>query len=307
MGGETMRRRVCGWASIYALLTALAVTGPAAAQKSGGILKISFFDSPASMSLHEEATGSALRPMMGVFNNLVVYDQQQAQNRPDTIVPDLAESWSWSEDGKQLTFRLRQGVKWHDGKPFTAADVKCTWELLLGGGSEKLRGNPRKTWYLNLEKISTNGDYEATFHLKRPQPAFLSLLAAGWSPVYPCHVSPREMRTKPIGTGPFKFAEFRPNEVIKTVRNPDYWKPGRPYLDGIEWQIIKNQSTGMLVFVAGKVDMTSPFFFQVPMLKDIMAQAPQATCKLVPSNVQRNVIINRSAPPFDNPELRRAV
>ena len=131
-----MRRHVCGWASACALSIALAVmgavTGPAAAQKSGGILKISFFDSPASMSLHEEATGSALRPMMGVFNNLVVYDQQQAQNRPDTIVPDLAESWSWSEDGKQLTFRLRQGVKWHDGKPFTAADVKCTWELLLG-------------------------------------------------------------------------------------------------------------------------------------------------------------------------------
>jgi len=198
-----MRRRVCGWASIYALLTALAITGPALAQKSGGILRISFFDSPASMSLHEEATGSALRPMMGVFNNLVMYRQDEAQNRPDTIVPDLATGWSWSEDGKQLIFPLRQGVKWHDGKPFTAADVKCTWELLLGTASEKLRVNPRRSWYRNLDKVSTNGDYEVTFHLKRPQPAFLSLLAAGWSPVYPCHVSPRDMRTKPIGTGPF--------------------------------------------------------------------------------------------------------
>src|SRR4051812_28547222 len=127
-----MRWRVRSWSSTCALLIALIIADPALAQKAGGILKISFFDSPASMSLHEEATGSALRPMMGVFNNLVIYRQDEAQNRPDTIVPDLATGWSWSEDGKQLTFPLRQSVKWHDGKPFTAADVKCTWELLLG-------------------------------------------------------------------------------------------------------------------------------------------------------------------------------
>src|SRR3954467_12377140 len=95
-----------------ALLLGAAVPQAASAQKSGGILKISFFDSPASMSLHEEATGSALRPIMGVFNNLVIYRQDEAQNRPDTIVPDLATGWLWSEDGKQLTLPLRQGVKW---------------------------------------------------------------------------------------------------------------------------------------------------------------------------------------------------
>ena len=71
-----------------------------------------------------------------------------------------------------------------------------------------------------------------TFLLKRPQPAFLVLLASGMSPVYPCHVPAREMRTHPIGTGPFKFAEFKPNEYIRVEKNPDYWKPGRPYLDG---------------------------------------------------------------------------
>jgi peptide/nickel transport system substrate-binding protein len=201
---------------------------PAEAQKAGGILKISFFDNPASMSLHEEATGAALRPMMGVFNNLVMFDQHVAQNSPESIIPDLATGWSWSEDGKELTFPLRQGVKWHDGQPFTAADVKCTWDLLMGISSEKLRVNPRKTWYLNVDRVTTNGDWEVTFHLKRPQPALLSLLASGWSPVYPCHVPPRDMRTHPIGTGPFKFVEFKPNEVVRTARNPDYWKPGGP-------------------------------------------------------------------------------
>ncbi|TMK28691.1 MAG: peptide ABC transporter substrate-binding protein, partial [Alphaproteobacteria bacterium] len=106
--------------------------GAAVAQKSGGILKIPHGDSPASMSIHEESTIVSEGPMMAVFNNLVMFDQHIAQNRLDTIVPDLASEWSWNEDGTVLTFKLRQGVKWHDGKPFTARDVKCTWDLLQG-------------------------------------------------------------------------------------------------------------------------------------------------------------------------------
>jgi peptide/nickel transport system substrate-binding protein len=116
---------------------------------------------------------------------------------------------------------LRPGVEWHDGKLFTAADVKCTWDLLMDVGSERLRVNPRKKWYRHFDRVTTNGNYEVTFHLKRPQPALLSLLASGWSPVYPCHVPPRDMRIHPIGTGPFKFVVFKPNEVVRTARNPD--------------------------------------------------------------------------------------
>jgi ABC-type transport system substrate-binding protein len=155
--------------------------------------------------------------MMGVFNNLVMFDQHARQSSFDTIVPDLATGWSWNEDGTELTFPLRRGVRWHDGKPFTAGDVKCTWDMLAGNSSEKLRVNPRKGWYRNLEQVTTNGDHEVTFHMKRPQPAFLMVLASGYSPVYPCHVAPRDMRQHPIGTGPFKFVEFKPNEHIKCV------------------------------------------------------------------------------------------
>src|ERR1700747_711996 len=90
-------------------------------------------------------------------------------------------------------------------------------------------------WYSNVKEVATKGDYEVTFHLNRPQPALLALLASGWSPVYPRHVPAREMRQRPIGTGPFKFVEFKPNEDIKVSRNPDYWKPDRPYLDGVEY------------------------------------------------------------------------
>src|SRR5262249_15178717 len=166
----------------------------------------------------------------------------------------LAISWSRKDEGTEQTLPLRKDVKWPDGEPFTAQDVKCTWDMLSGKTSDKLRLNPRKSWYRNLEEVATNGDHEVIFRLKRPQPSFVALLASGWSAVYPCHVAPRDMRGHPIGTGPFKFIEFKPNEHIKVTRNPDYWKQGRPYLDGIEYKIIPNVSTRNLAFVSGKFD-----------------------------------------------------
>src|SRR5205809_7668241 len=121
-----MARHLSAFAVIGALLATTSGTGPVLAQKAGGVLRIYHRDSPGSMSILEEATNSTEIPMMGVFNNLVLYKQDEPQNSLQTIIPDLATSWSSSEDGKQLTFVLRQGVKWHDGKPFTARDVRCT-------------------------------------------------------------------------------------------------------------------------------------------------------------------------------------
>jgi peptide/nickel transport system substrate-binding protein len=125
----------------------------ALAQKAGGTLRVYFFDSPGSMSIHEESTIAAEGPMMAVFNNLVMYKQDVRQNSLQSIVPDLATSWTWNNDHTRLTFKLREGVKWHDGKPFTSKDVQCTWNLLLGKAPEKLRINPRRAWYGNLEDL----------------------------------------------------------------------------------------------------------------------------------------------------------
>jgi peptide/nickel transport system substrate-binding protein len=142
-----------------------------------------------------------------------------------------------------------------------------------------------------------------TFHLKRRQPAFIALLASGYSPV-----SPREMRQHPIGTGPFKLVEFKPNESIKVARNPDYWKTGRPYLDGIEYIIISNRSMAVLAFIAGKVDMTFPYLtVTIPLLKEVKSQVPEAACEVQTTNVAGTLIVNRDASPFDNPDLRRAM
>jgi peptide/nickel transport system substrate-binding protein len=291
-------------AAAAALTAAIIASWPAAAQKPGGILRVHALDTPPSLSMHEEVDAVPARAMMGVFNNLVMFDQHVKQNSMASIVPDLATGWAWSEDGTELTFPLRKGVTWHDGLPFSAKDVKCTWDLLTGKSSEKLRLNPRKSWYHNLEEVTTKGDYEVTFHLKRPQPAFLALLASGFSVVYPCHVPPPDMRRHPIGTGPFKFVEYKPNEVIKVTRNPDYWKPARPYLDGIEFTIIRDPATANLAFVAGKLDWTAT---TLPLLKDIKNQEPGAICEVTPGGISRNLILNRDAPPFDNAEMRRAM
>jgi peptide/nickel transport system substrate-binding protein len=141
-----VRRAIaCSHAAAWAVLALAMISGTSVAQKSGGMLKIPHGDSPASMSIHEESTIVSEGPMMAVFNNLVMFDQHIPQNRLDTIVPDLAAEWSWSEDGTTLTLKLRQGVKWHDGKPFTAKDVKCTWDLLQAEeqkNSGSIRANP---------------------------------------------------------------------------------------------------------------------------------------------------------------------
>jgi len=115
------------------------------------------------------------------------------------------------------------------------------------------------------------------------------------------------MRSHPIGTGPFKFVEFKPNERITVTRNPDYWKAGRPYLDGIEYTIIRNLSTATLAFVSGKFDMTFPYSLEVPLLRDVTRQMPEAICELAPLGISRSLIVNREKPPFDNPDLRQAM
>src|SRR5205085_5198425 len=139
------------------------------------------------------------------------------------------------------------------------------------------------------------------------QPALLAMRASGYTPIYACHVTAAQQRTNPVGTGPFKFVELKQNESLKLVKNPDYWKKGLPYLDGIEYTIIPNRSTAILGFVAGKFDITFPTEVSIPLLKDVKSQAPQAVCVLEPTNVSTNLIINRDSAPFDNADVRRAV
>ena len=223
-------------------------------------------------------------------------------------------SWAWSADGKDLTFKLRHGVKWHDGQPFSAADVVCTWNMLLGKSDQKFRANPRKSWWWNLDHVAANGDDEVTFTVKEPQPALLALLASGWSPVYPCHEASRpRCGGDPIGTGPFKSGRVQAGRIrIRLVRNPDYWKPGHPYLDGIVFIDHPQHVDGAprLCRRAIRYDRLDPLSAdgsadEGAQIAD--AERPNALCEVAPVNSSVNLIVNRDAPPFDNPEMRRAM
>jgi len=239
-----MKRISRKFAGAAAVAAAVIASESATAQKQGGFLHAGHFDSPASMSMLEESTLAVNRPMMGVFNNLVMFNQEVAQNSPQSIVPDLGTGWSWNEEGTELTMPLRRGVRWHDGQPFTASDVKCTWDLLTGKGNDKLRINPRKSWYDNLDSVTTNGSFEVIFHLKRPQPSFLTLLASGWSPVYPCHGRVEDGRGSwgPMAITPFPISAHR-------TGGPDFRSPALRLASpqgtrrGNEWQAFEAQQT----------------------------------------------------------------
>jgi peptide/nickel transport system substrate-binding protein len=294
--------------SIALLGIVLLAAAPAAAQKKGGTLRLYHNDNPPSASLLEESTIASVTPFAAVFNNLVVFDPARMHESIETVIPDLAESWSWDPTNTKLTFKLRQGIKWHDGQPFTAKDVQCTWRMLIGKGDvADFHRNPRRVWYSKLQDVSVNGDYEATFELAEPQPSLPVLLASAFSPVYPCHVPQATMRTRPIGTGPFKFVEFKRGESIRLVRNPDYWKKDRPFLDEITFRMIDSRATRMLAFATGEFDITFPSDINIPLMKDVKARSPKAICEMTTSGTQINLMVNRVNPPFDNPDIRKAM
>src|SRR3546814_13208925 len=112
--------------------------------------------------------------------------------------------------------------------------------MLSGKADRGLRRNPREIWYRNLEEVTVDGDFEVTFRLKRAQPAFMAMLASGVSPVYPCHVDPAQMRTHPIGTGPFEFAEYRQNKASVLKKN----ERSEERRDGKEW-VSTSRSRGL--------------------------------------------------------------
>lgn len=299
-------RTISGAISILAFISCF-MSEKAIAQTNGGILKGYHRGNPPSGSPHEEATIETVQQFMGVFNNLVIFDPNKRFESADTLLPELGTSWKWDESNTKLTFKLRSDVKWHDGKTFSAKDVKCTFDLVQDKLNDKLRKNPRKIWYHNLKEVVVENDTEVSFVLNRSQPAFIMFLAAGYSPIYPCHVSAKDMRTHPIGTGPFKFVEFKRDQILKFERNKEYWKKGKPHIDGHEWTIIPNRSTRILAFTNGDFDITFDGDVSIPLLKDVKKQAPNVICDLKSTGVSTNLIINSTSPPFDNIKIRQAM
>jgi peptide/nickel transport system substrate-binding protein len=278
--------------------------------KRGGILNVMQREDLAQgFSIHETSTIATVWPAAPCFNNLVMFDPYRPVESPDAVVPELAEKWSWQENYRNLVFFLRKNVKWHDGQPFTAKDVKYTFDVIREAkeATAKLRINPRKDWYANVENIEVADPYTVIFHLKRPQPSLLMMLASGYSPIYPAHVPPAEFRSKCVGTGPFKLKEWKRGELIEYVRNPDYWAKDRPYLDGIRYVVIAERGTQYAALQAGRVEVSFPGQTTKPIADQLKASGAKLTFQVVASGVNDNIIMNIKKPPFDNVKVRRAV
>ena len=278
--------------------------------KSGGVLNMMLReDLSQGFSIHETSTISTVWPAMPCLNNLVLFDPLKKTESVDTIIGELAEKWSWQDNYRNLVFFLRKGVKWHDGQPFTSKDVKFTFDMLREApdAPAKLRINPRKDWYANVEAVETPDAYTAVFRLRRPQPSLLLMLASGYTPVYAAHVPPADYRTGCVGTGPFKVKEWRKGEYVEFVKNPDYFVKGRPYLDGLKYFVIVERGTRQAAIQAGKLDVSFPGETSKTAAEQLKKAVTQLVITPFSQNVADNIIMNLKKPPFDSLKVRLAV
>ena len=307
--------RVLALLLILSGLAALPVAAQAPAPvvrdgKPGGILRMVLReDLPQGFSIHETATNSVTWPSMPCYSNLVVYDQTKRFGRMDTIVPELAEKWSWQDNYRNLVFFLRKDVKWHDGQPFTSKDVKFTFDTVreAADAPAKLRINPRKEWYANVDAVEAPDPYTVVFRLKRPQPSLVAMLASGYSPVIPAHVPIPEHRSRCIGTGPFKFKEWKRGQTVELVRNPDYFVKGRPYLDAVRYTVIVERGTRVAALQANQIDVAYPGETTLSIAEQLKGAVPSMVFTETASNVSENLLLNTKKPPFDNVKVRRAL
>lgn len=239
-----------------------------------------------------------------VYDGLLEYDFNL---KP---IPGLAQSWEVSPDGKKITFHLRKGIKWHDGKDFTSNDVKFTFEQVLK------KYHPRGTLTFEaLDNVGTPDDYTAVFNLKVPAPYILIALSSYESPIVPKHllegtdIRSNPLSNNPVGTGPFRFVEWIRGQYIRLDRNKDYWKPGLPKLDRIIVRFISDASTITAVMETGEANVVG--FGKVP-LNDLkmLKKNPNVVVTTKGYEMLSSVDVlsfNTKRKPFDDVRVRQAV
>ncbi|MBI3708161.1 MAG: ABC transporter substrate-binding protein [Proteobacteria bacterium] len=254
-------RRFVLWQLAAAGVAAVALGGVAAAQERGGTLRVVLYPEPQVLT---SATNTSTYPGLvstKIHEGLLKYDFDMNPQ------PSLAESWTISPDGKTYTFKLRQGVTWHDGKPFTSADVQFSiekvWRVLHARGP---------TTFGTVTAVEAPDAHTIVLKLSVPSPFLMSSLSGYESQIVPKHVydgsdfNRNPAVNAPIGTGPFVFKEWKKGEYISLVKNPNYWDKGKPYLDAIIYRIIPDAGARAAAFETGEGDIG---FFNPVSLSDI--------------------------------------
>lgn len=217
--------------------------------KAGGVLTTPAWPAPTVLNSAISTAGPESFISPKFFDGLVGYKQGLVPT------PQLATEWSMSEDGTRITFKLRDGVKWHDGAPFTSKDVAFTFMQVL-----KVIHGRGKTTFAGLLDVETPDELTAILVLERPNPAMMRALDSRESPILPAHIyegtdiQANPANTSPVGTGPFKLAEYEVGSYLVMVRNEDYWDAGYPLLDRIVIQFIADAATRSAMLESGQAD-----------------------------------------------------
>ncbi len=291
------------------LLIGLAASGAAAQEKPryGGVLNWYVYADPGRLDIHTESPLSVQQAVAGIYSGLLHYDPDD----PTKITGDLAERWNASPDARTYTFHLRKGVKWHDGQPFSAADVKATFDRILNPDFKSPRcGSMLKPMVSGVEVIDP---HTVQFRLKFPAAPFIPSVASAWCRIAAKHVLEKHGDlTKPeaqIGTGPFKFKRYERGSVIEWEKNKDYFIPGLPYLDGVKQFILVGVPTQLAAAKAGRIHVWDTW---PPMKKtqaDELKGARGAEVEIYQDSINTIFLIymHTQKPPFNNPDLRKAV
>lgn len=271
----------------------------------GGILNISLYGVVQHYDLHQNISVLGMLPFQHAYNNVVQYDSQQ----PEKIVGDLAQSWEVSPDGTVLTFRLHKGVKWHDGKPFSAADAKFTLD--------RMRNPPKGTIIPRVgELVQVVKDVDASdpqtlkITLKDVSASFLGSFATSWFAIFPKHVLEEkgDMKRTVMGTGPFKFKSDFPGSSFELAKNTEYFKEGRPYLDGIRYYSLVDAATRFAAFRTKQVQMaSSPYGLMPEQLEQTKRSLPQVTTAQYEGATWLGLYFMTTKPPWSDLRVRKAV
>ncbi|MBI2907214.1 MAG: ABC transporter substrate-binding protein [Chloroflexi bacterium] len=279
--------------------------------RSGGILRGTVNQDTPSFDPHQEIWWGLLTVSQAAMNGLLEMDPADPSWK---MLPGLAETWEISKEGSVVTFNLRKGIKWHDGKPFTSADAKFSVERM----ANPPRGSaaPRKEAFETIAKVEAPDDYKLVITLKYPDAQFLDVIAYGMHLMLPRHIveplgaakirKPDEV----IGTGPFRFKSYQSGVGWELVKNPDYWKKGMPYLDGLKRYIIADGSTRFSAFRTKQIDIgdKSPGLSVVQ--EKLLKESSESSEIFISSgavNALWGVWMNVGARPMDDVRVRKAI
>lgn len=297
---KTTRRSVLAG---LALAPSLGLAGEALAQKPGGTLVMLVLPEPPTMASYQSTSGPVGQVAAKVYEGLLEYGFDLKPK------PCLAKSWEVAPDGKTITFKLQDGVKFHDGKPFTGEDVKFSLETLR-------QLHPRApTSFKEVTAIETPDPLTVVLKLANPAPYLIMALSGYESPMLPKHIFGQgDIKThpnanNPIGTGPFKFVQWEKGQFIRLDRNPDYWRKGQPYLERIVARFIADPGTRTAAMEKGEAHFAA--FGAVPWADmGRIAKLPHIgvdTRGYEMINPLMMLELNHKKPPLDNVKVRQAI